>query len=89
VRAISSDGGTTFGDLVGWLEEIRVTCEKCGRAGQYQLDRLIAKRGAKTKIPDWLLEISGDCPKHQAAGISDRSAVHWPDLLPIFCAPME
>jgi hypothetical protein len=86
---MSSDGTTTFGDLVGWLEEIRVTCEKCGRAGQYRLDRLIAKRGAETKIPDWLLEISGDCPKHQAASISDRCAVHCPDLLPVFRVPME
>ena len=28
------DGATTFDDLVGQLEELRVTCEKCGRAPQ-------------------------------------------------------
>jgi hypothetical protein len=31
------DGATTFGDLVGRLEELRVTCGKCGRAGRYRL----------------------------------------------------
>jgi len=26
------DGAIIFGDLVGWLEEIRIKCEKFGRA---------------------------------------------------------
>ena len=47
------DGATTFGDLVDRLEDLRVTCEKCGRAGRYRLDRLIAEHGRDAKIPDW------------------------------------
>ena len=75
-----------FSDLVGWLENLRVTCGKCGRAGQYRLDRLIAKHGRDAKIPDWLAKISADCPKRQNASISDRCAVHCPDLLPVYVA---
>jgi hypothetical protein len=81
---VPRDGATTFGDLVGQLEELRVTCEKCGRAGRYRLDRLIAEHGAEAKIPDWIAKISSDCPKRQAASISDRCAIQCPDLLPSF-----
>ena len=37
---MSSDGGTTFGDLVGRLAELQVEC--VGRAGRYAIGRLIA-----------------------------------------------
>jgi hypothetical protein len=40
VRAISSDGETTFGDLVGRLAELQVEC--AGRAGRYSIGWLIA-----------------------------------------------
>jgi hypothetical protein len=40
----------TFGDLVGRLEDLRVACGKCGRAGRYRLERLIAKHGRDVKI---------------------------------------
>jgi hypothetical protein len=56
------DGATTFGDLVGRLGQLRVTCSKCDRVGQYRLYRLIVEHGRETKIPDWLCKISGDCP---------------------------
>ena len=35
------------------------------------------------------VEISADCPKRQAARISDRCAAHCPDLLPVFHLPMD
>jgi hypothetical protein len=39
------DGETAFGDLGGRLEELWVECKKCGRAGRYRLERLIALHG--------------------------------------------
>ena len=39
------DGATIFSDLIGRLDMLRVSCEKCGRDGCYGLHRLIEKRG--------------------------------------------
>jgi hypothetical protein len=30
------DGAIVFGDLIGKLDDLRVSCEKCGRSGRYQ-----------------------------------------------------
>jgi hypothetical protein len=35
------DGAIIFGDLIGKLDVLRVTCNKCERAGRCRLDRLI------------------------------------------------
>ena len=35
------DGAIIFSDLIGKLDLLRVSCEKCGRDGCYGLDRLI------------------------------------------------
>jgi hypothetical protein len=31
------EGAIIFRDLVGKLDVLRITCEKCGRAGQYAI----------------------------------------------------
>ena len=33
---------------------LEFTCDKCGRAGHYRLERLITECGADVKIPDWI-----------------------------------
>ena len=35
------DGAIVFSDLIGKLDMLRVTCDKCGRDGCYGLGRLI------------------------------------------------
>jgi len=52
------DGAITFGDLIGKLDDLRVSCDKCGRAGRYQVQRLIKDRGRDGKIVDWLDELT-------------------------------
>jgi hypothetical protein len=37
---MARDGMTTFSDIAGKLEMLRVECEKCGRKGQYRVMRL-------------------------------------------------
>ena len=37
------DGAITFRDIVGKLAVLRITCDKCGRSGQYRVDRLIMR----------------------------------------------
>jgi hypothetical protein len=66
------DGAVIFGELAGHLETLRVACGKCGRAGRYRLERLIAVHGRDAKIPDRLSKISADCP--EAPGCEQRSS---------------
>ena len=57
------DGAIIFSDLIGKLDMVRVTCEKCGRDGSYGLNRLIERRGRDAKLIDWIDELTADCPK--------------------------
>jgi hypothetical protein len=52
------DGAILFGDLIGKLDVLRVSCEKCGRDGCYGLAKLIDKRGRDGKSVDWLDELT-------------------------------
>jgi len=45
--ATPRDGAIIFRDLVGQLDMLRVSCEKCGRSGRYQVQRLIKDRGQR------------------------------------------
>ena len=71
---------TTFADLLGKLDVLRVTCAKCDRAGRYRLARLIEQRGADGTILDFLAEVSADCPRRKAGKISDLCGANCPDL---------
>ena len=55
------DGAIIFSDLIGKLDVLRVSCEKCGRDGCYGLNRLIEKRGRDAKLIDWLDELIAEC----------------------------
>jgi len=48
-----SNGAIIFGDLIGKVDRLRVSCEKCGRDGCYGLARLIDKRGRDRKLVYW------------------------------------
>ena len=74
------DGANTFGDLIGKLDTLRVSCEKCGRSGRYQLNRLVQDRGRHGKIVDWLDQVTADCPKKAMISWNDRCAARCPDL---------
>jgi hypothetical protein len=74
------DGAIIFSDLIGKLDVLRVTCEKCGRDGRYRLCRLLDERGREGRLPDWLNEIAGDCPKRSSVNWNDRCRAACPDL---------
>jgi hypothetical protein len=44
------DGAIIFRDIVGKLTVLRITCDKCGRSGQYRVDRLIMRYGVDAKL---------------------------------------
>jgi hypothetical protein len=74
------DGAITFRDIVGKLEVLRITCEKCGRRGQYRVDRLIARYGIDAKINEWSSEVTADCPRKIANNHYDPCGAIRPDL---------
>ena len=74
------DGAIIFSGLFGRLDIVRVTCEKCDRAGSYRLNRLVESRGHDAKIIDWLDEITKDCPRKTASNMNDQCGARCPDL---------
>ena len=74
------DGAILFGDLIGKLDMLRVSCDKCGRDGCYGLAKLIEKRGRDGKVVDWLDELTADCPKKSALSWNDRCGAKCPQL---------
>ena len=80
IVAMPRDGAIVFGDLIGKLDMLRVSCDNCSRAGSYRLARLIEQHGRDAKIVDWLDKIAADCPKRATVSWNDRCRVKCPDL---------
>ena len=49
------------------LAVLRITCDKCGRSGQYRLDRLIIPYGIDAKLFEWSDEITADLSAQASA----------------------
>lgn len=60
----------TFGDLDGRLEHLEIACARCGRLGRYSLKRLILARGRNGKLPDWIDEMTRECPQRVSPGLA-------------------
>jgi hypothetical protein len=73
-------GAIIFGDLIGKLDVLYVHCDKCSRAGRYQVWHLLKDRGHNAKIIDWLDEITADCPVKSAHNMNDQCGARCPDL---------
>jgi hypothetical protein len=70
----------TFRDIVGKLHVLRITCDKCGRSGQYRVDRLILRYGIDAKLFTWSDEITADCPRKVARNEHDPCGARFPYL---------
>jgi hypothetical protein len=77
---VPREGAIIFRDLVGKLTVLRIERKKCGRSGQYRLDRLIMRYGIDAKLFDWSDEITADCPRKQAKNLNDQCGARCPDL---------
>ena len=69
-----------FGDIEGKLDVLCVECTKCSRKGRYRVAKLIEKYGRKANMMKWREMLSSDCPRRDAAGLSDRCDLICPDL---------
>jgi hypothetical protein len=58
---------------------VRLSCEKCGRAGHYRKATLIERFGANARLPDLRYEIT-KCSRH--GFMHDGCRVCYPDLVP-------
>ena len=74
------DGAIIFSDLIGKLDVLRVSCEKCGRDGCYGLGRLIEKRGRDAKLIDWLDELPPTAQRQIAHNMNDPCGARCPQL---------
>jgi hypothetical protein len=50
---------------------LTIACERCGRRGRYNVQRLIAVHGADAKLPD-LLATLANCERARSVSIHDR-----------------
>ena len=57
---------------------VRLSCDHCGRMGQYRKEKLIAQFGPDKALPDLRHEIA-KCEPHQKTG--DACAVHFIGLV--------
>jgi hypothetical protein len=60
-------------------EVVRLSCAKCGRAGQYRKQNLIDRYGADIRLPDLREEIA-QCKRH--GQMHDACMVRYVDLIP-------
>ena len=60
-------------------ELVRLSCEKCGRSGQYRKQKLIERYGADIRLPDLRQEIA-QCRRH--GQMHDACMVRYVDLVP-------
>src|SRR6516162_4378074 len=74
------DGAIIFRDIVGKLAILRIECDKCGRSGQYHVDRLIMRYGIDAKLFEWSDEITADCPRRHFGNLYDQCGARCPDL---------
>jgi hypothetical protein len=68
------------GALTLWtypLDLVRISCERCGRAGRYGRAGLIERFGADIALPDLLRRLA-DCDR--AHDMSHPCGAHYPEL---------
>jgi len=58
---------------------VRLSCEKCGRSGQYRKQKLIERYGADMPLPDLREEIA-QCERQ--GKMHDACMVRYIDLIP-------
>jgi hypothetical protein len=78
---MSRDGEIVLGELVGKLRILRLDCPKCGKWGQYLVDRLLIRYGSDTKLLDWMEGLLVDCPRMQSQNPDDPCQAGFPDII--------
>jgi hypothetical protein len=75
------DDEIVWGDLVGKFPVLRLDCPKCGKWGQYLVDRLLIRYGSDTKLLDWMEGLLVDCPRMQSQNSDDPCEAGFPHII--------
>jgi hypothetical protein len=62
---MATSGSISLSEVSEHTAVLRVACNRCERAGRYNLDTLIARHGAAFGIPELLRLLFDDCPKRK------------------------
>ena len=54
-------GSYSLGEIAAKQKMVRLVCDKCGRRGQYRIDRLFEQYGPNIAMPDLRHELA-QCP---------------------------
>jgi hypothetical protein len=60
-------GSFSLGEAAAQLNMLRLRCDKCGRSGQYRIDKLLDRYGPDIALPDLRHELA-QCPHRQDMG---------------------
>jgi hypothetical protein len=60
---------------------LAIVCERCGRHGRYNVQRLIAAHGADAKLTELLVTFA-NCEKARSASIPDQCKAVYEQLVP-------
>ena len=71
-------GSYSLGEAATMLHMLRLECSKCGRAGQYRIDKLIERFGPDIALPDLRHELAQCSRRHN---MSDPCQVGYVDRL--------
>lgn len=74
------DLATTFSDLIGKLDVLRIECPKCGRSGRYRLADLITRYGPNAKLFAFAADLAANCTRRHARSDNDPCGAIFPDL---------
>jgi hypothetical protein len=67
--AMPRDGSLTLSDIRG--PTLAIGCERCGRHGRYNVQRLIAAHGADAKLTELLVTLA-NCEKARSFSVYSR-----------------
>jgi hypothetical protein len=75
----------TFGDLIGQLERIVITCSKYHRVGRYSVRRLALAYGHHYWLAEWLDEMARDCSRIVSPVAADGGGARCPEPTRLSC----
>jgi hypothetical protein len=75
-------GHLTLGAIAARTATLEVACNRCDRRGRYQTAALVERYGADHPVPQWLRDVSADCPRRldPHPSIYELCGVHCPGL---------
>jgi hypothetical protein len=83
-EAMETSGSITLGEAAEHTAVLVVACNRCERAGKYNLNALIGRHGEDFGIPDLLRLLSDDCPQRASVSAYDLCGVYCLELPSFF-----